>query len=190
MSALGQCIFPLFIVKTSFANQGLFMRFFGGGVGHSSTREASGFFLNDQHPSDLSRMHHCKSPHHTHQAETGDKLDGPNVDLDSGSNERFDGVEEDIAEQDFDQEVDGLLGSDNETGVSNSEMSDFGYRRPRSNDSDKSNEEDRESKSNSNPESQGDDGKGLRDEHGYYDPDDAEWEDVPNDFDALGFASF
>ncbi|KAF8259781.1 hypothetical protein EI94DRAFT_1812784 [Lactarius quietus] len=33
-----------------FADCDLFMRFYGGGVGHSNTREASNFFLNDRYP--------------------------------------------------------------------------------------------------------------------------------------------
>jgi hypothetical protein len=170
------------------------MRFFGGGVGHSSTREASSFFLNDRHPSDSSRTRRCDSPHRSQRAEAEDDLDDLGIDSDTGGNENtfnFDGVEEDVAEQDFDQEeVDGLLGSDDETGATNSEMADFGYRRPRSIDSDKSDEDDTASESNSDPGCQGDDGKGLGVDTGYDDPEDAEWEDVPDDFDALGFASF
>ncbi|KAH9011426.1 hypothetical protein EDB83DRAFT_2448378 [Lactarius deliciosus] len=40
-----------------FADRDLFMRFFGGSVGHSTTREASTFFQNDRHPSSSPRTH-------------------------------------------------------------------------------------------------------------------------------------
>ena len=36
--------------NNSFADHDLFMQFFGGGVGHSTTREACNFFLNDRYP--------------------------------------------------------------------------------------------------------------------------------------------
>ena len=136
------------------------MRFFGGGVGHSSTREASTFFLNDRRPPDR------KSPHHEQtQSESGDDLGSDtsidrNINPGGGSN----GAEEDFDSdgQNFDQE-DGGSASNSEPGTSDSEVFDFDYQISGSDEESEGEGGLPESDTGSQAWSQGSDGEGPRD---------------------------
>ena len=166
--------------SNSFADRDLFMRFFGGGVGHSSTREACSFFLNDRYP------HTQDTPVQSDSEESEDDMEGVEIANQNRIRIRFQQAEEedlDLSDQEEDPEH--YLTSDNESDVS--EVLDFGYGRAVSDEGSESDQ----SQSGSDPGSQDDD-RGLGDDLTEFGPDEGEGEDddIHDGFEDLGFASF
>lgn len=149
----------------SFADRDHFMRFFGGGVGHSSTRKASSFFLDDRYPSDVGDGSDEEGIGEPEQEEDSEQEDS----------------EEGIGEQEGDSEEE--LASNSESDVS--EVFDFGYQVAGMDE--ESEDDDRQSDSDSAAGGQAGDGRGIGDDP---EAEEGEWEDLDNDFEALGFASF
>ena len=161
-------------INNSFADRDLFMRFFGGGVGHSSTREACSFFLNDRYP-------HTEDTPAQSESDSEDNMEGVEMANRNRIRIRFRRAEEDILEDsdlsDQEEELEHELTSDSESGVS--EVLDFGYERAGSDEeSDGDQDDDR---------GPGDEGEAGGDDD---DGDDGGDDDVPDEFEDLGFASF
>lgn len=164
--------------NNSFADRDLFMRFFGGGVGHSSTREACNFFLNDRYP-------HTQGT----QVQSDGEDDMGNVEIANRHKIkiRFQQGEEDIPD-DFDssdQDEEQELASDSESDVS--EVFDFGYERAGSDEESEGNQ----GLSGSDIEHQDDDRRLEDDPIGFgLEESENEGEVHHEEFDDFGFASF
>jgi hypothetical protein len=108
-----------------FVDRDLMMRFRGGGVGHKSTRQATDFFKKDRHTSDVQKRSEPASDieeeidEQIEELAVGDEEDDYGYQLGEEQYSEGDKSEDELEDGDFGPEDDG--------GVVDSDMEEFGY---------------------------------------------------------------
>lgn len=103
------------LLACSFVDRDIFMRYWGGGVGHKSTRDATDFFLSDRDTADIQRQQQRSSSKNEKEVEDEDEDEDEDPPLDDENDIDVEALEAEILDYGYELPDSSDESSDEET---------------------------------------------------------------------------